>query len=271
MFNFKTFSPHYKLQKWVKSYWIVDYKKIDTNKIQKKIITPYDNICLLFVINNSKEKICNSNFPYSNGIYVSPPSMDIQTLVLNSDMYYIDVSLYTGVFYKLFGIPISELENRLYNIEELSLKFDLSILEILHDLKGNVSGTINCLNNYLFDIFENFQEDSLLNNLFQLTKNYNLDEFYLQNRLSIRQVQRKVKEFTGMNPKDIQRINKFYHTLTTIKTNKNFLDFGNIASENNYYDQSYFIKEFKSFTGLTPKHFLENAENFLQYKCNIFS
>ena len=124
MFNFKTFSPHYKLQKWVKSYWIVDYKKIDTNKIQKKIITPYDNICLLFVINNSKEKICNSNFPYSNGIYVSPPSMDIQTLELNSDMYYIDVSLYTGVFYKLFGIPISELENRLYNIEELSLKLD---------------------------------------------------------------------------------------------------------------------------------------------------
>lgn len=61
--------------------------------------------------------------------------MDIQTLELNSDMYYIDVSLYTGVFYKLFGIPISELENRLYNIEELSLKFDLSILEILHDLK----------------------------------------------------------------------------------------------------------------------------------------
>ena len=39
------------------------------------------------------------------------------------------------------------------------------------------------VNNYLFDIFENFQDDSLLNNLFQLTKNYNLDEFYLQNLL----------------------------------------------------------------------------------------
>ena len=31
-----------------------------------------------------------------------------------------------------------------------------------------------------------------------------------------------------------------------------------------------FIKEFKFFTGVTPKIFLNDSENFLQYKCNIF-
>lgn len=270
MFNFKTFTPHLKLQKWIKSYWIFDYKRINIINNQKKIITPFDNVCILFIINNSKKKKYKG-FSAEDGIYVCPPSMNIQTLELNEDLYYIDVSLYPGIFFKLFGIPVSELENRIYNIEELSLKFDLSILEILYDLKGNISGTVNQLDNYFLNMFKNFQEDSLLMNIYQLTKNYNLDEFYLQNRLSIRQVQRKVKEFTGINPKDIQRINKFYHTLTTIKTNKNFLDFGNVATQNNYYDQSYFIKEFKSFTGLTPKQFLENTDNFLQYKCNIFS
>ncbi len=53
MFSFKTFEPHIKLQKWIKSYWIVDYKKINFNKIQEKIVIPYDNVCLLFVIDTS--------------------------------------------------------------------------------------------------------------------------------------------------------------------------------------------------------------------------
>lgn len=266
MFSFKTFEPHIELQKWIKSYWIVNYQKINFNKIQEKIVIPYDNVCLLFVIDTS-----NSITSSKTGIYVCPPTMNKQILKFNENIYYIDISLYPGVFYKLFGIPVSQLEDRIYEINELSLDFDLSILEILHDLKENIHSTVNYLNNYFFKIFSDINEDSILMNIYQLTKNCNLDTFYQQNRLSIRQVQRKVKEFTGVTPKDIQRINRFYNTLKTIKINKNLLDFGNIATENNFYDQSSFIKEFKFFTGFTPKQFLENSDNFLQYRCNIFS
>lgn len=66
MFSFKTFEPHIKLQKWIKSYWIVDYKKINETIIQEKIIIPYDNVCLLFKINN-----LNSNSSQKSGIYIS--------------------------------------------------------------------------------------------------------------------------------------------------------------------------------------------------------
>ena len=266
MFSFKTFEPHIKLQKWIKSYWIVDYKKVTIGKTQEKIIIPYDNVCLLFTINTS-----NSNNLRKSGIYVCPPSMNRQILNFDDNLYYIDISLYPGVFYKLFGISVSQLEDRIYEISELSLNFDLSILEILYNLKDNINSTVTYLNNYFFKIFNNFDEDSFLMNIFQLTKNYNLDTFYQQNRLSIRQVQRRVKEFTGITPKDIQRINRFYKTLSSIKMNEGILDYGNIVVENNFYDQSYFIKEFKFFTGMTPKLFLENSDNFLQYKCNIFS
>jgi AraC-like DNA-binding protein len=270
LFKFKTFIPDIKLQKWIKSYWIVNYEKITTNIIKEKIIIPYDNVCLQFIINDSKEKISNSTNTLKDGIYICPPSMNRQSLNFNKDLYYIDVSLYPGVFYKLFGIPITELEDKVYNIEELSLNFDLSILETLFNVKDNINSTIYHLENYLFRIFRDFEEDAFLMNIYQLNKNHNLDNFYLQNRLSVRQVQRKVKDFTGISPKSIERINRFYDTLKCIKNNKNFLDFGNIAVENSFYDQSSFIKEFKFFTGLTPKQFLENADNFLQYKCNIF-
>ena len=121
-----------------------------------------------------------------------------------------------------------------------------------------------------FIVTNNFEENDLLMNLYKLTKTHDLNTFYKENRLSVRQIQRKVKEATGMSPKSIERINKFYSTLKLIKTNSNVIDFKEIAIENNFYDQSSFIKEFKFFTGVTPKIFLNDSENFLQYKCNIF-
>ena len=146
----------------------------------------------------------------------------------------------------------------------------MQIIDLLFELKGSNLSSLNTLDEYLFKIFQNMQEDSLLSNLYELTKNPNLENFYNQNRLSIRQIQRKVKDFTGLAPKSIEKINRFYGTLKLVKANKNSIDFKNIALENNFYDQSSFIKEFKFFTGVTPTLFLLQADDFLQYKCNIF-
>ncbi len=216
MFEFKTFKPNIKLQQWVKSYWFVNYDKTNMITNEEKIVLPYDNICLLFIV-DSEDDITYSNKSLKSGIYICPPSLDRHTLNLDSNLYYIDVSLYPGVFFKLFGIPVSELEDKLYEINELSLNFDSSIISQLHELKANTLASLNLLDNYLFKIFRDMQEDTLLSNLFELTKNHNLDNFYDQNRLSIRQTQRKVKEFTGMTPKSIERINRFYSTLKLIK------------------------------------------------------
>ncbi|MDN5103258.1 hypothetical protein O8C99_08670 [Aliarcobacter butzleri] len=47
MFQFKTFKPNTKLQKWVKSYWFVDYNETLDVIEKEKIILPYDNVCFL--------------------------------------------------------------------------------------------------------------------------------------------------------------------------------------------------------------------------------
>ncbi|MCT7908308.1 helix-turn-helix domain-containing protein [Arcobacter lacus] len=269
MFQFKTFKPNYKLEKWVKSYWFVNYEQTLDEIEKEKVILPYDNVCLLMII-DIKKNLSYSNKTLNRGIYICPPSLNIHNLNLDSNIYYIDISLFPGVFYKLFGIPVSKLEDRVYEIKELSLNFDVSILDLLYELKGSTLSSLNTLDEYLFKIFQNMQEDSLLSNLYEFTKNPNLENFYNQNRLSIRQIQRKVKDFTGLAPKSIEKINRFYGTLKLIKSNKNSIDFKNIAVENNFYDQSSFIKEFKYFTGITPTLFLLQADDFLQYKCNIF-
>ena len=62
------------------------------------------------------------------------------------------------------------------------------------------------------------------------------------------------KEKCGLPPKMIQRIFRFNSVLTHAQTSS--LNWTSLCHEAGYTDQSHFIKDFKQFTGLTPKMFL---------------
>ena len=159
----------------------------------------------------------------------------------------------------------------MYNVKELSLAFDESILDKLIQYKNNVTLSLNCLNDFLYKIFyRRFHADAILLSTSNLVKKGNLEDFYSQQSLSTRQIQRKIKESTGLNPNTIYRINRFYNSLKYIKQNEFNPRFSQIALDNQFTDQSHFIKEFKFFTGKTPKEFLLHSQDYLQYNCNIY-
>jgi AraC-like DNA-binding protein len=64
-------------------------------------------------------------------------------------------------------------------------------------------------------------------------------------------------QYTGLPPKLFCKINRFQHSLNLVNANGQNLT--NIAYESGYFDQSHFIREFKSFTGITPNSFAAQA------------
>ena len=81
--------------------------------------------------------------------------------------------------------------------------------------------------------------------------------------LSLRQFERKFKEFAGINPKLYSRVVRFQaatrHKLEGIR------DLTEIAYASGYYDQSHFIKDFRQFSGYTPKEYFWNEAEGTQY------
>jgi AraC-like DNA-binding protein len=67
--------------------------------------------------------------------------------------------------------------------------------------------------------------------------------------LSVRQFDRKFKEYAGFNPKTYLRVVRLSHALKNHKGNKSLTQ---IAYECGYYDQSHFIHDVKAFTGYHP-------------------
>ena len=69
-----------------------------------------------------------------------------------------------------------------------------------------------------------------------------------------KQLERKFSNAVGLSPKQLIRIIRLQATLKVLLTKKE-ARLTMIAHQNNYYDQAHFIKDFKEFTGLTPKNF----------------
>jgi AraC-like DNA-binding protein len=69
-----------------------------------------------------------------------------------------------------------------------------------------------------------------------------------------RNIERKFISAIGLSPKQLSRVVRLQATLKMLQQ-QNFTSLTSLAYENGYYDQAHFIKDFKEFTGMSPKSF----------------
>ena len=85
-----------------------------------------------------------------------------------------------------------------------------------------------------------------------------------QSYLSVRQFERKFKQFSGFSPKLYTRILRFHTAMNQYGENQKSLT--DIAYHSGYYDQSHFIHEFKQFSGYHPKVFFSGRAEGTEYR-----
>ena len=75
------------------------------------------------------------------------------------------------------------------------------------------------------------------------------------------------KKYVGITPKQYQRVLRFNDVFVQMQGDQ-FLSWSDIAYRCGYSDQSHFIREFKTFSGFIPEHFL--SEEFDEDTPNFF-
>ena len=167
--------------------------------------------------------------------------------------------LYPFVLRSFFGINVSDLNNKCFDLLSLTSWADIEpLLFATHDTKQQ----IRILMSYLRELFASKKEqlDSIVMEALQIILNSKaqIAVAELSNRLhvTLRTFERRFLKEVGISAKDFMQITRFQQSLEQL-TEKDYTTLSDIVYANGYSDQSHFIRVVKAFTGKTPKCFVQ--------------
>ncbi|WP_194774588.1 AraC family transcriptional regulator [Pararhodonellum marinum] len=270
--NYQTFAPHSDLDTIVKCYWTLEVP--EQKEVQRQLILPDGCVDMCFTLGDDiKRYISETDY------IIQPRHMLLGQI---TEQFYIEptghvntfaIRFYPYGFANFIDRPLNELGNQETPISELfdpekSEKLSLEIIQA-----KTTHERINSIESFLF---ERLREKATINKIVKST----VDAMYLSNGskpLNIilkndltkrRQLERNFTKQIGLSPKQLSKVIRLQATLQML-LNKNTRKLTDVAYENEYYDQAHFIKDFKEFTGITPKDFLTDdkmALSSLLYK-----
>jgi AraC-like DNA-binding protein len=255
--NPKVYEPHIELTEFVKRYWTLEGVKEDTPL--KNTIVPDGTMKLIFHYGDTYK-----HHSKNGEIIILPKCFLIGQL---TEPYVIEPIGTTGSFVVQFKpngflplatIPIKEMENTAVPLGKL---FGLDGLDIEQKIL-NANSTferIQIIEDFLVKLLA---ERKTIDNVVKATVEtilkangqFSVTEFSQTNNINRRHLARKFSSAIGLSPKQLAKTIRIQTALKALLNNQQ-TSLTDLAYENEYFDQAHFIKDFKEFTGLTPKEF----------------
>ena len=85
---------------------------------------------------------------------------------------------------------------------------------------------------------------------------YRITELLAETGISQKHLTRVFQQQIGVSPKPYAQLLKFQHALSLLH-GQSQTDFGRLAQDCGYYDQAHFHRDFRRFSGVTPKAYIE--------------
>lgn len=251
------FEPNNDLATFVKCYWTLESPKEKTPT--RNTIVPDGCVKLIFHYGAPYKHYTDSE----NNITL-PKYFLIGQL---TKPYEVEPTGETGTFFVCFHpngflpfatIPIKEMENIAVPLKKLFGKDGKEIGQNILNANSTLE-RINLIETFLLNRLTDTQTiDHIVKSTVEtiLTANgqISVDELSQKANTNRRQLVRKFSSAIGLSPKQLSKTIRLQSTLKTLLT-QNITSLTDLAYENEYYDQAHFIKDFKEFTGLTPKEF----------------
>lgn len=236
-------APDKALQDYIYCYWQLSTKNELNHPFTYRVVS---DGCIDILFEQKK----------SEDVFITGFSSKYLEYELGNTFDYIGIRFLPTGFPAMFNIPAYELTNNFLKLEIIS-----SILA--EQITASLQKTFSLLEakNTFDSIFQSIlskgdsvieQDNRLLNAIHEILLargNFNLRD--LDVGVSERQLRRLFQFYFGDSPKTFAKVVRFQNVLKakpsieSLKRNKIFFDEG-------YYDQAHFIKEFKTFYGVTP-------------------
>ena len=139
---------------------------------------------------------------------------------------------------EIWGAAGRELENRIIDADSNKERIQIAEHFLLQKLRPSTAMAINrCV--------------TIINGS---NGSVNIDHLSAQVNLGRRHLERQFIACVGLSPKQYARITRFQYVLS-LAEQKRYDALTELAYDGGFYDQAHFIKDFRTFTGLSPKQY----------------
>lgn len=269
----KRIIPRLELQPFIDTFWVFE-NDFGVPTEDSRIIAPngkakfiYSYLNGLSTIDNGIQTNYSEHDIFFIGIWDKPVTLTSKARTTGT----IGIELTPNGLHRFTRLSAFEIVNKIYSFTDI---YGLAGSDLLERLANtiNIEGKIAELQQFLINIINlTNRNNTLIDYSVQLIKNssgiVSIKELEEKMGYSKRYLDMLFKEHIGISPKTYAGIVRFqsFYKLWANNENSNF--YGHNLYEL-YYDQAHFIKEFKKFTGHSPKQYaiLKNDFGKLFYK-----
>ena len=264
--DYQTFEPSTDLKAIVKCYWTLDLPA--QKDVQRQLILPDGCIEMCFILGDDIKR-------YTSGDeYILQPRQMVLGQI--TEPYYIEptgvvktfaIKFYPYGFTNFSKISINELANKETTLALLFGKKTAGLLgQKIHEANSTDERTQIIEDFLIKGLTDKATIDSLVKrtvDMLFITKGSKPIKSILQNDLAKRrQLERNFIKQIGISPKQLGKVIRLQASLQMLLDQKP-ATLTEIAYESEFYDQAHFTKDFKEFTGVTPKDFLSDEKMLL--------
>jgi len=264
--KYHTFEPPPHLESLIKCYWTLEVPA--HGDYQKQLIIPDGCIEMIFTLGDDVKR-----YTSNDKFLIQPREMVLGQI---TESFFIEPTGYVNTFAVRFypygfanfvSIPIKKLANKETPLELIFGKKQSQELRQKIKRAANTKARIKIVEAFLLNKLKNKSTiDHIVKttvDMMLLTKGSTPIKSILKNDLSKRrQIERKFFEKVGISPKKLGKVIRLQAVLKML-LNRQSKNLTELAYDNEYYDQAHFTKDFKEFTGTTPKEFSQDGKMIL--------
>jgi hypothetical protein len=261
--NYQTYQPHPDLSPFVKCYWILEVPADGESERQR--ILPDGCIEMIVVLGDDVKR-------YTSGddFIIQPRAMVLGQI---TEPFFVEptgqvnsfaVRFYPYGFTSFVNVPLVNLANKETPIEELFEEEKIKVVVQEIENAADTNQRIEIIEAFLLGVLKS---ETTIDYIVKTTVDVLLAsggstpiKAILTDDLSKRrQLERNFLKQVGMSPKQLGKVVRLQTALKMLLTNQSG-SLTQIAYESEYYDQAHFSKDFREFTGINPKEFLEDSQ-----------
>jgi AraC-like DNA-binding protein len=252
--NYQVFEPIAELQGFIKCFWTLE-DEASPELVRQRVVP---DGCMEMIFNYGDRFY---QYPEDGSCILQPRSFIFGQI---TSFLEIAPSGVTGIVAARFlpeGLapfidrPVSSLENKAVDINEI---FG-SVLEQAVLSANNNDERIKLIEEFLLARLEEPQTiDHITSDcvevILQTQGQLGVEELADKMNINRRNLERKFVSAVGMSPKQLSRVVRLQAALKLMEQKK-YSNLTSLAYESGYYDQAHFIKDFREFTGFSPRQF----------------